>query len=170
LGGENQLFIRGRISPTVEFNRKLNLRLSNRLTWFTSDGWVNESEMQWNRRMGWDLLFRSTTGLEWREDRDGVRPSQSFSLFKTFSQRRVLRFTVGGSWPEVPDPVERRYFTQLSFRRLLHSDWLFIETTPGLEWQEENDYATRMTFVVLLEAVFGWIEGREPSGPMRRQD
>lgn len=155
LGSESQLYLRLRGTRTFELSPKWNLRLTEKLTWFTEDGWVSLSEIQWNKRMGWDWLLRINSELEWRQDRAGVRPAQQISVFKTFSRRRAVRLDVGGSWPEYPNIVERIYYVAFTHRRLLHSNWLYFEVKPGVEFPETDDYDSRFYLKVQLDIIFG---------------
>jgi len=154
-GSPVQLFVRLRARRTYEVSDNWELRLTERVTWFTDDGWVSKTEMQWDRKLAQDWLLRFNSELEWREDRDGVRPAQQISLFKTFSRRRALRFDVGGSWPEYPNIVERIYYTSVTHRRLIHSDWLFLEIKPGVEFPEIDDYDSRFYFKFQFEMIIG---------------
>lgn len=154
-GSPSQAYLRLRASRDFEITRKLELRLIQSVRWFTSDGFVSETEMQWNKRMGWDWLFRSSSELEWREDRPGVRPTQIFSLFKTFSRHRGIRMDVGATWPESPKPVDRLYYTTVSFRKRIHSDWLYMELKPGVQFFEPLDYDPQYTFAIQFEVIMG---------------
>jgi hypothetical protein len=155
LSSTPQTYIRFRGTRAYELTRKWQLRLTQKMTWFTRDGWVSLSEVQWNKRMGWDWLLRINSELEWQEDRDGVRPAQQISVFKTFSRRRAIRFDVGGSWPEYPNIVERIYYTAVTHRRLLHSNWLYFEIKPGVEFPEIDDYDSQFFIKVQLDIILG---------------
>ncbi len=154
-GSPVQIFLRLRSRRTFDVTENWTFRLSERVTWFSEDGWVAKTDMQWDRKLAQAWLLRFTSELEWREDRDGVRPAQQISLFKTFSKRRVVRLDVGGSWPEYPNIVERIYYTSLTHRRLIHSDWLFLEIKPGVEFPEIDDYESRFYFKIQFEMLVG---------------
>lgn len=154
-GSPIQIFLRLRARRTYDVSENWSLRLTERVTWFSEDGWVSKTEMQWDRKLAQAWLLRFTSELEWREERDGVRPAQQISLFKTFSKRRVVRLDVGGSWPEYPNIVERIYYTSITHRRLIHSDWLFLEIKPGVEFPEIDDYESRFYFKIQFEMLFG---------------
>lgn len=154
-GSPIQGFLRLRARRTYDVSDNWGLRMTERLTWFTDDGWVSKTEMQWDRKFTPAWLLRFNSELEWREDRDGVRPAQQISLFRFLSLRRVLRLDVGGSWPEYPNIVERIYYVSLTHRRLIHSDWLFLEIKPGVEFPEIDDYDSRFYFKFQFEMIIG---------------
>jgi len=158
IGSSSQAYLKLRGNRDFEFSPKLQLRLIQTARWFTRDGFVLQSEIQWNKRMGWDWLLRSSSQVEWREDRSGFRPSQVFSVFKTLSRHRVLRLDVGGTWPESPKPVDRLYHTRFTYRQLIHRNWLYMELKPGVEFYEPNDYEPRMVFTIQFEVLIGSIQ------------
>lgn len=153
-----QLYVRLRGTRLYEIAPKWDARLTQKVTWFTDDGWVSLSEVQFNKKMGWDWLLRFNSELEWRQDRDGVRPAQQVSVFKTFSRRRSLRLDVGGSWPEYPNVVDRRYYVSLTHRRLVHSNWLYFEIKPGVEFPEEDDYDERFYLKFQFDLILGKVD------------
>ncbi len=153
-----QAYTRLRARRNFDLSKKWSLRITEKLTWYTDDGWVSLSEVQWNRRMGWDWLLRFNTELEWREDRDGVRPAQQISLFKTVNRVRAFRIDVGGSWPEYPNIEDRKYFAAFTHRRLIHSNWLFLELKPGVEFPEEDDYDEQFYFKIQFDLLLGDVD------------
>jgi len=170
-GTPSQAYLKLRGSRSYEYSRKLQLRLIETARWFTRDGFVVQSEMQWNKRMGWDWLLRSSSQLEWREDRDGFRPSQVFSVFKTLSRQRIVRMDVGATWPESPKPVDRVYYTRFSYRKLIHSNWVYMELKPGVEFHEEYNYHSQLVFALQFEFVLGSIgKRRQPSQTTQPQN
>lgn len=157
-GSTVQILGRLRGSRQYVLSDKLQLRWINTFTWYSSDGLVGKTETQFNRQLADDWLFRSSSEIEWREDRSGIRPSQRLSLFKTYSNRRALRLDAGGTWPEVPDPEDIRYYSSVTFRRLIHSKWLFMEITPGVEFNEEHNYETQYFIKVLFDVIIGKVQ------------
>jgi len=158
LGGTSQIYLRLRGTRQFTITDKLDFRWINTVTWYSSDGWVGKTEGQFNRKISDDLLFRSSTEVEIKEERSGVRPSQRFSLFKSYSHRRAVRYDIGGTWPETPDPEDTRYYTTVSFRRLLHSNWLYMEVEPGVEFTQEHDYAPRLSISVKFDIILGKVD------------
>jgi len=168
-GTPSQAYLKLRGSRSYELSRQLQLRLIETARWFTLDGFVVQSEMQWNKRMGWDWLLRSSSQVEWREDRDGFRPSQVFSIFKTLSRQRILRMDIGATWPETPKPVDRLYYTRFSYRKLIHSNWVFMELKPGVEFHEDHDYASQLVFAIQFEFILGNLGKRDKHSPTTTQ-
>ncbi len=154
LSNPSQLFgrLRGRIIvpyPVWE------LWLSQTAAWFTDDGFTETSEMRWSRLIGVEWLFRISSRVTWEETNNGVTPTEAFNLFKELSTRRAYRLTFSGTWPETPHAHEANYSATFTYRQLIHSRWLFVELTPGLEFPQKRDYACAPCINVKFETIFG---------------
>lgn len=149
----SQLFgrLRGRIIIPYGF---WELRLTQTGAWFTDDGLVTTSEMRWTHHLAGSWLLRSTSRLTWEENRDGVTPSQTFSLFRELTQRRGYVFKVSGNWPETPHSHEAVYRAEFTYRQKIYSHWLFMEITPGVEFPQEFNYDFRPYIQLKFEVVF----------------
>lgn len=153
LGSTPQLFgrVRGRLVIPMDL---WQLQLSQRFTWFTSDGLVGTSEVQFDRPMANDYLFRSTTRLTWEENESGWTPEHSLALYKEVSPRRSWRLNIAGSWPETPHTSQANYSTIFTYRQLLHRQWLFLDIAPGVEFPQENDYKANAFIAAKFEVIF----------------
>jgi hypothetical protein len=153
LGSPSQVF--GRLRGRIIFPFPIwELRLSQSVAWFTHDGFTETSEIRWNRLFWTDWLFRSSSRVTWEEYHNGVTPAQSFSLFRELTTHRGYRLGISGEWPEIPHAHEAKYSTEFTYRQLLHSRWVFLEISPGLEFPQEYDYECTPYINVKLEIVF----------------
>jgi hypothetical protein len=153
LGSTSQLYgqVRGRL--VIPMN-PWQLQLSQRFTWFTSDGLVETSEIRFDRPMANNYLFRSTTRLTWEEKESGWTPEHSLALYKEASPRRSWRLNIAGSWPETPHTSKANYSTIFTYRQLLHRQWLFLDIAPGVEFPQENDYKANSFIAAKFEIIF----------------
>ncbi len=158
LGSSDQIFLRLRGDQRFDLSDKAKLRLTQSVRWYSVDGWISLTQLQYDQQFRWNLLFRSKSELEWPEEEPGVRPIQTLSLFKTFSKRRALRWDIGGDWPNSPGPEETKYYTSLSFRRLAYRDWLYVELRPGVEFPQKYDYDEKFFFLIQFDMVLGKVE------------
>lgn len=157
-GDNDQVFIRLRAERRFDVTENLKLKLTESVYWYSADGWVSLTQMEFNQQLGWNLLFRTKSELEWAEEDDGVTPIQTFSLFKTLSKRRAIRWDVGGKWPESPNPSETMYYTSVAFRRLAYRDWLYLELTPGVEFPQVDDYEEKFFFKLQFDMILGGMQ------------
>ena len=150
----SQVFGRLRGSIIVPY-AAWGLRLTQTVAWFTDDGFIETSEMRWSRPMGNDWLFQTVSRLTWEENINGVKPGQSFSLYKELTTRRAYRFSIAGVWPEMPHTHEGNYAAEFTYRQLIHSRWLFLEIEPGVEFPQKHDYELTPYINAQFEIVFG---------------
>lgn len=154
LGGSPQVFgkLRGRV--TVPYD-PWEMRLVETLQWYSHDGFGETSEMRWSRILrsrGW--LFQSSTRVGWREDESGVTPAQSFSWQNAVRGEWGHRYTIKAEWPETPSTSEAAYAIEYGYRRLIHSDWLFLEISPGVDFSQERRYEPNPYVTCLLDVSF----------------
>lgn len=148
-----QVFGRLRGSYTVPFKR-WQLRLTQRIEDYSSDGFKESSAMVWTRELGDGDLISSRSALGWQENRRGIEPQQSFTYYDVLSSASSWKTTLRADWPETPSGGLAVYGLEATYRRLLHSDWLFGEITPGFEFIEEKDYVFNPFLLVMFEIVF----------------
>ncbi len=158
LGSSDQVFLRLRANRDFDVAENYQIRLTESVRWYSVDGWISSSQIQVNHWVGSAWLFRSATDLDWEEYAHGVTPSQTFSAFRTFSRRRALRLDIGGTWPESPNTREARYFTTITHRRLVHSNWLFMQVAPGVEFPEQHGYDPKFYVSIQFDMIIGNIK------------
>jgi len=154
LSSPSQLFGRLRGSVFVPY-AAWGMRLTQTVAWFTDDGFIETSEMRWSRPMGNDWFFQTASRLTWEETINGVKPGQSFSLYKELTTRRAYRHSIAGVWPEMPHTHEANYSAEFTYRQLIHSRWLFLEIEPGMEFPQKHGYTATPYINVKFEIVFG---------------
>lgn len=158
LGSTDQVFTRVRSERRFQITEKTKLRLIESVRWWSVDGWVSLTQVEFDHQFTWDLLFRSKSELEWAEEEPGVKPMQTFSLIHARSRHRAYRLDLGGVWPESPDVTEANYFVNVTSRRRIHSNWLFLELKPGVEFRQDYDYDPRLYFTVQFDVILGRVD------------
>lgn len=158
LGSTDQMFLRLRGDRRFSITDELRVRTTQSVRWWSADGWVSLTQVEIDRQLHQDILFRSKSELEWAEEEPGVQPMQTFSLIYAKSSHRAYRVDVGGSWPESPDVTEANYFLTLSSRRRIHHNWLYLELKPGVEFPQTRNYEEVFYFTVQFDIVFGRVD------------
>jgi len=148
-----QLYGRGRWRLTVPVDC-WQWRLAETVAWFSEDGWQSSTEMQWSRPLSAFWLFRSTSRLLWEELSEGVTPSQMLDVTQPLSRRRAYRLYTSAVWPESPSVTVANYEIGVVYRQRIHSDWLFMEISPGFEFPQRRDYEINPVLGIKFEVVF----------------
>lgn len=125
--------------------------------WFDSRGWESDTSGEINYPVINNLLFRSTTGANWKEETDETELRQIFSLTQKLSPRRAISYQVG--FYGINEPIRHTTYTsyyQLTahYRQNLHSGYLFMDLIPQITYHREYDFRADYSFTFRLEMVF----------------
>lgn len=155
LGGDPQGFGRLRLRYALPLGC-WELRLTETVQWYTSDGFGASAEMRWSRKLADGWIFRSSSRLRWDEQRDGVTPAQSFDWLRALSKNgHGHRVSLHAEWPETPRGGLASYGIEYAWRRRLGRPWLLIEIAPGLAFREVRDFEPDPRVQIMVEALFG---------------
>lgn len=152
-GIRSQLFGRMRARYTVPMGQ-WQLRLQERVELLSRDGFVEASDVIWDRQLPDNALFRIQTSVNWKDKDRGTAPSQSFTYYRILDTRTSWKAGGRGYWPETPYGGNDIYTLKIGYRRFIHSDWLLLEISPGLEFSSDHDYKVNPFIAVILEITF----------------
>lgn len=123
---------------------------------FSRRGWENDWELDLERDLGEDTLFRSTSTVSWKEERPGnQRLGQRLLLSHILDRRQSLAFEIGTTAETRPTLRDLSYFGSLRYRRDIHHAWLFLELKPQLLFTRLNSFRAEPALVLTLEMLFG---------------
>ncbi|WP_376788072.1 hypothetical protein [Marinobacter metalliresistant] len=136
------------------------LNAQQRFYYFHQDGWGERTWIDAGRPVGKGWHFRSSSELEWvHRDREFVA-AQIFSLQKRTNNRLVVTPRLGVLGESQPSWRTTSVFGDLTFRYPLHSNWLYAELIPALEFPREASSKDRASVIFRVEMFFsGIIEG-----------
>jgi len=130
-------------------------RVSGTASWFNSDGVSLSANVDFDRPLDENLLFRSATGSLWEHDPDTVSLSQMFTVYQQLASSAKLAYDLGATFDNDPDWQSTDYFVRLRYRRLIYKSWAYLEVQPKVSWPEDNDYREDLSLLVRLEVNFG---------------
>ena len=165
-----QGFARANLFRQWELSETWNMRLENRLYWYTKIDWRNDFRWYFEKRINDKFFFRSRTRLDWEQDKESDwYPEQRFTLFHQLSNRTALAYEL--IWEEVyfddtpfdddellnpPDGNRYEHFqARIRFRQNFKYPWLFYEIWPIAAWTEERDYEFTPAVRLRVEVVLG---------------
>jgi hypothetical protein len=154
LGHTKQVFGRVRLRGTFTFD-KLELRLTEIPGWYSHDGFNEITEMRWTQQLGNDWLVSSTSDCTWDELHNGVLPEQTFSLINDVNERRAFRVDLYGGWQAFPEAYETAYKLTFTYRQLIYSDWLYMELSPGIQFEQQHNYSEDPFIGIAFDSIFG---------------
>jgi hypothetical protein len=100
------------------------------------------------------LLFRSTTGANWRAETEAFALRQIFSLTHTLSDRRAISYQLRFDGIDEPTIHTTQYSILAHYRQNLHAGYLFMDLIPRVTYLKEYDFRADYSFTFRLEMVF----------------
>lgn len=158
LGAPADYYARFRITREVPL-AKGSFQFKEALYWFNSTGWESDTAGEFNYQVSDNLLFRSTTGVNWLEEpeedaADDTKLRQIFSLTHKLSERRAISYQLRFDGITEPAIHTTRYSLLAHYRQNLHDDYLFMDLVPQVTYLQENDFRADYSFIFRLEMVF----------------
>lgn len=125
-----------------------------RLYYFHQDGWGARSSFGAGRDLGngWRGLLSSE--IEWLHSRRKFEFSQLLSSYKRLNNRATINPRLGILGESQPGWRTTAVFADLTWRYRLHSDWLFGEIIPAVEFPRTESFKDRGSLVLRIELYF----------------
>lgn len=147
-------FWRAKAEKSWRPNEDWKLAVEQRVYYFHQDGWGARSWFGAGRDLGngWNTLLSSE--LEWVHDERKFELSQTANFYKRLNNRSTLNPRVGVLGESQPGWRTTSVFTDVTYRYRLHSDWLFGEIIPALEFPRDESFKDRASLVLRIELYF----------------
>lgn len=158
LGAPLDYYARFRLTKEVPLSSG-SFQFKEALYWFNSTGWESDTAGEYNYQVLDNLLFRSTTGVNWLEEPeedalDDTTLRQIFSLTHKLSERRAISYQLRFDGITEPTIHTTKYSLLAHYRQNLHADYLFMDLIPTITYLKENDFRADYSFIFRLEMVF----------------
>ncbi len=133
-------------------------RLTNRLRYYTDDGWENKTSYDIESHLGERFFIRNTfTGVLSEKD-DGFPFSAVLRLYQIFSIERALLYDAGLYMGTEPEFEVTDVQFKLRYRQRFYRDWLVLEVAPQITFPNDHDHEMNPGLVVKFEADFGYLK------------
>ena len=143
-----------RYSASKDFDPWL-LRFTQEVKWFTDEGWESKTRLDYERSLGEDLFFRTSTAGYWYQGEDGYFYNINLYLYQILDEDRALEYSWNNFFQTRPIHELSEILLHIEYRRRFWRRWLFFEVRPQIAFREEDDYSPTVGITFALEAVFG---------------
>jgi hypothetical protein len=148
-------FIRLRARKSF-FEGNWQIRPIQEFLFFSRTGMESRTSLDFDHPINDVLLFRFGNAARWVDDeQDIVTFSSGFYLFQRLSDKAALSYNIRASGDDELEPTFKTYDFYLNYRRLIHSDYLYLDITPGVQLPKEDDFNSRGFLVVSFQAMVG---------------
>jgi hypothetical protein len=159
LGSGTQFYIGPRYRQLFRFE-KWALRLTERVRYYTDDGFESKNRIDFERPISERLFFRSSTDGSWYEEEPGFYYNFRLFLFHVISPIRVLEYEWRGSYETRPHHQLQEVVFKVRYRQPFLKKWLFLDLVPMATFPREKDFDFTPGFLVQLEFIFGKMDKR----------
>ena len=145
-----------RLRAFRDFNfSQWQIRASETPLWTRSDGYSAASEVNFTRPLDeiWQLRF--TSKATWRSATRYFDLANIAALYYTPDARTVTNFELGAFEPSDRSLKLAVYSVTLRVRKQIYRDWLYLEVTPQILYQEINGFSATRSLMLNLEMLFG---------------
>jgi len=131
------------------------LRADQNFYWFDDSGFGSDSTMEFDRPVGQEHLFRTSSFARWTEETEFFQLSQIFTFYQTLSPNRKISYQVGAYGQTQPTWFMTNYLLVVRYRQNLHKEWLFFEIRPQVQYSKVNDWDDEVSLLLRLDLLFG---------------
>ncbi len=154
LNSKLELLTRIRANRFYNINDNWSVYLRNSLYRYSSSGYGFKTSLELDRKIFDKLFFRSTTSGRWEEENELWESSQLLSLTHSMDAKRALIYQLGVFGISEPRVFATDYLLQLRYRKQLYSNYLFMELSPKIVYDHEDNFEPVFSFTVRGEIIF----------------
>lgn len=125
-----------------------------RIYYFHQDGWGSRTWLGFSRDLGKGWNTRVSSELEWVHSERKFEFSQVINGYKRLNNRSTINPRVGLIGESQPNWRQTSIFADITYRYRLHSDWLYGEIIPAVEFSRENSFKDRGSLILRIELYF----------------
>jgi hypothetical protein len=131
------------------------IRASETPLWKNSQGYSSASELNFTRPLDEQWQLRLTSKATWRSTTSYFDLAQIGALYYAPDKRTAYTFELGAFAPSDRSLNLAVYSVTLRARRQIYRDWLYLDLTPQILYQEASGYRPANSLMLQLEALFG---------------
>lgn len=150
-----QVFARLRLRRDVKLNIYWKLRPREELLWVDREGWRSTTNVDFDRKMNMDLLFRFVNKMQWNDNDFALNFTNGPSLFQKIDDTKGFSYHAHIHSTNVPTAKVENYLASINYRQLLYKKWFFWELTPKLEFPRELNFHRTTSMTIKFEVLIG---------------
>ncbi len=152
---EPMVYIGPRYRQTFDY-RPWALRFTQRVRWYSDEGWESISRLDLEREFFKDYFFRTSSEVKWYEMENGLFYDLAFSFSRAIDRRTAIELQWINQFRTRPHEHLSTTIVQLRYRRIIWRDWLSFEVAPQIAYPRERDYNFTPGILFKAHIVFGF--------------
>ncbi|MBU1447705.1 MAG: hypothetical protein KKF58_05275 [Gammaproteobacteria bacterium] len=146
-------FARTRASLVVPLG-EWRMKPAQSLYWFSQSGLGETSQVDFERPLAAQTLFRATSSVTWLHLPQRFDLQQDFTIFHSLDEKRALQYQLSLIGVSKPQSMLDDAVLSLLYRRQLNRRWLFFEFNPQLHFRHAQSYAMDPLLWLRLQMLF----------------
>ncbi len=134
------------------------VRFTQRLRWYTDEGWYVKSIFDVERPVSEKFFFRATADGKWEEEEEGYGYTFGLRLYQALSPGKALEYEVSSNFETRPVNVLDEANLRIRYRQRIWRDWLTLEIAPQISFPRDEDYEITPGILMQVEADFGQVD------------
>ena len=143
------------------FNDDWSGRFTNRLRYYTDDGWENKASYDIESFLGERFFTRSTITAVFAESQEGVPFSVVGRLYQVLNIDSALSYNIGAYFDTEQEAEVTDIQFILRYRQRFYRDWLVFEVAPAITFPAEYDHEFNPGVLTKFEFDFGYLNDHE---------
>ncbi|MBF0360639.1 MAG: hypothetical protein HQK49_06495 [Oligoflexia bacterium] len=146
-------FAKLNIQKNIE-TKYINIFASQRFLLYRQDGFLEVTQLSFSKR--WNAMFQSeqVNTLSWTDKYDLFFLRNNLSLQQIINERNSLFYIIGANADFTPTFFYSGYDTVINYRRLLYSDWLFMDFSIGADYPKSDKFKMQPFTLAKMQVFF----------------
>ncbi len=137
-----------------DLDENWRLLLDQRFYYFHRDGWGESTWLGVSLGLPRGWTFLSASEAVWVHKDRQFELFQTVNFFKRIGNRNEVNPRLGVFGRSKPNWQATSFIADVTWRRRLHSDWLYGEVIPALEFPRDESFKDRFSLLLRVEMFF----------------
>jgi hypothetical protein len=149
------------INPYLKLNlsreiktKYVDINLMQTFLLYRQAGLQEITSMGFIRKFNEDYQLEQLNSLVWTDEKDVYELRHSLTLYQNLSEKKALSYALGANAKLSPTFSYNSYDASVSYRMLLHSNWLYGTSTVGAEFPKALNFKDDKFVQLRLDAFF----------------
>ncbi len=145
-------FTSARYRHTFVFEHWLSI-IKQRVYWFGDTGFGEQSDLEWEGKIGEKVQFRSISSVIWSETSKGVDLAQTLMLRRFTDADKAISLSYQIKGHTRPNSVVDAHVIAILYRQQFWREWLFFDVSPQVHYLREADYSSGTMLFFSFETI-----------------
>jgi hypothetical protein len=148
-------FARARLRRNWKLPLKIEAIAEQSIFWYLEEGFGETSSLDFDYKISDNKLFRFQNTATWWDETDTFTIVHGPTLYHTLSRRRGISYSAKAIGSTKPQSLITNYDLSVSYRQLLHKNWLFMDISSLGTFPRAEDWEFTPSISLKFEVIIG---------------